>query len=69
MVGRHDLIVGLAGSNGSLTAGAGFTRRVGGNFSLIEDREVTSTGSYGATATASASSMWTMAMVTLKAAD
>jgi hypothetical protein len=65
----HDLIVGIVGSNGSLVAGAGFTKRVGGNFSLIEDREVTSTGSYGATATAGQNSNWSMAMVALKAAD
>jgi hypothetical protein len=65
----HDLLVGIVGSNGSLTAGAGFTRRVGGTYSLIEDREVTSTGSYSATASANQSSTWTMAMVALKAAD
>ena len=65
----HDLLVGLAASSGSLSAGTGYTMRVGPTYSLIEDQEVTSAGSYHATATATANPMWTMRIVALKAAD
>ena len=65
----HDLLVGIVGTNGSVSAGANFTRRVGGTYSLIQDREVTATGSYNATASANGNPTWTMSIVALKAAD
>jgi hypothetical protein len=64
----HDLLVGLATSSGTMAAGSGFTSRVGGTYSLIEDQEVTTAGSYHAAATAGAVS-WAMVEVALKAAD
>ncbi len=63
----HDLLVGVAAAGASVTAGSGFTLRVGANLDLIEDREVTATGSYDATATLSSSNGWTMAVAAFKA--
>lgn len=65
----HDLLVGLATSNGTMAAGSGFTKHVGGTFSLIEDQEVKTAGAYHATATASGTVGWSMVEVALKAAD
>jgi hypothetical protein len=65
----HDLLVGLASMNGTIAAGNGYSSRVGGTYSLIEDEEVTSVGSYQATATAGGSVEWSMAMLALKAAN
>ena len=65
----HDLLVGLATSNGTVAAGNGFTRRAGGMFSLIEDQEVKTAGSYHAIATASGTVGWSMVEVALEAAD
>jgi hypothetical protein len=65
----HDLLVGLAVSNGTMAAGTGYTQRVGAMYSLIEDQEVTSSGSYHATATAGSNLTWSIRELALKAAD
>jgi hypothetical protein len=65
----RDLLVGVASTNGAIAAGSGYSARVAGTYSLIEDQEVTSVGSYQATATAGGSIEWSMAMLALKAAD
>jgi hypothetical protein len=50
-------------------AGSGYTNRVITNFGdIAEDRSVTSTGSYNATAAMRASAAWVMQMATFKAA-
>jgi hypothetical protein len=49
--------------------GSGFTNRVITNFGdIAEDKSVTSTGSYNATAAMRASAAWVMQMATFKAA-
>jgi hypothetical protein len=51
-------------------AGTGFTNRVITNFGdIAEDKSVTSTGSYNATAPMRASAAWVMQMATFKAAQ
>jgi hypothetical protein len=65
----HDLLVGLVSSNGTTAAGSGFMARVGGTFSLIEDQEVTTAGTYHATATSSTNEAWAMVELALRAAD
>lgn len=65
----HDLLVGVVASNGNMAAGSGFTARVGGTYSMIEDREVTVANGYHATATASQAEAWAMCELALKAAD
>jgi hypothetical protein len=65
----HDLLVGVALSDGTMAAGSGFTRHVGGTYSMIEDREVTSAGSYHATAGSGGAVNWRICGVALKAAD
>jgi len=48
--------------------GSGFTNRVITNFGdIAEDRSVTTTGSYGATAAMRSSAPWVMQMATFKA--
>jgi len=71
---QNDLLIGIGmpGGAGGFTVtapGANYTNRVitpmpGGN--IMEDRIVTSTGSYDATATQSASGKWVMAMIAAK---
>ena len=66
----NELIFGAnTVATGNLTAGANFTTRIvtSPDSDLAEDRTVTTTGSYSATATLSASGPWVMQMVTLKA--
>jgi hypothetical protein len=65
----HDLLVGIASSDGAMAAGSGYGSRVAGTYSLIEDRDVTSTGTYHATATSGGSIEWSMAMLALEAAE
>jgi hypothetical protein len=67
--GSSDLLVGLAYTDGAASVGASFTSRfTGGNdSSLFEDRITTSSGTYGATATMSASgNYWVMVMAAFK---
>jgi hypothetical protein len=67
----HDLILGIAAAEHPLSAGPGLTLHVtgGGGLDLIEDHEVTSTGSYHATATANAAGVWLIDGFALKAAN
>jgi hypothetical protein len=60
LTGASDLIVGVAYTDGTATVGSNFTKRFsGGNdASLLEDRITTSSGTYGATATMSASASY-----------
>jgi glucose/arabinose dehydrogenase/PKD repeat protein len=65
----RELIIGAGMTTGGYTsAGTGFTTRIITNpdADIIEDRNVTATGSYSATATQTA--IWVMQMVTFKAA-
>ena len=62
-----DLIFGAASSSSNVTAaGGGFTSRLNGNGSRTEDRNVTSVGSYNATATQSGTA-WVMHAAAFKA--
>ena len=62
-----DLILGAGASSNNVTgAGSGFTTRSSAFGNLTEDRNVTSTGSYAATATQN-SNAWVMQMVAFKA--
>ncbi|HSD22658.1 MAG TPA: Ig-like domain-containing protein, partial [Anaeromyxobacter sp.] len=62
-----DLIIGAGASSNNVTgAGSGFTTRSSAFGNLTEDRNVTSTGSYAATATQN-SNAWVMQMVAFKA--
>jgi chitodextrinase len=62
-----DLLFAGGASVGAVTAGGpGFTVRSTGGDNIIEDKTVSSTGSYNATATQSGNG-WTMAIVALKA--
>jgi len=66
----HELVFG-AGMTFDIynAAGSGYTNRVITNFGdIAEDRSVTSTGSYNATAAMRASAAWVMQMATFKAA-
>jgi hypothetical protein len=60
LTGSSDLVIGLAYSDGTLSAGTSFTKEFsGGNdASLLEDRITTSSGTFGATATMSASASY-----------
>jgi hypothetical protein len=60
LTGSSDLVVGLAYSDGTLSAGTSFTKKFsGGNdASLLEDRITTASGTFGATATMSASASY-----------
>jgi outer membrane protein assembly factor BamB len=63
-----DLLFGAGSSLNTVTAaGSGFTTRSTASGNLTEDRNVSSTGSYAATATQN-SSAWVMQMVAFKAA-
>jgi hypothetical protein len=65
----RELIIGAGMTTGEYTsAGTGFTTRIITNpdADIIEDRNVTATGAYSATATQTA--IWLMQMVTFKAA-
>lgn len=64
---NHDLVIGAVGSSVAIVAGTGFTSRVDQSNTMIEDREVTSAGSYDATATKGASNSWFARVVALKA--
>src|ERR1700733_10399686 len=46
----HDLVVGIAATGGAVSAGSGYTLRPSATVDLIEDKEVTTIGSYDATA-------------------
>jgi hypothetical protein len=62
-----DLIFGAGSSGGSVTAaGTGFTSRLNANGSRTEDKTVTATGPYNATATQN-STQWVMHMAAFKA--
>jgi hypothetical protein len=66
----NELIFGAdTVATGTLAAGANFTPRIvtSPDSDLAEDRTVTATGSYSATATLTSSGPWVMQMVTLKA--
>jgi IPT/TIG domain len=66
----NELIFGAnTVATGNLAPGSGFTLRIltSPDSDLAEDRSVTTTGSYNATATLSASGPWVMQMVALKA--
>jgi hypothetical protein len=66
----NELIFGAdTVATGNLTAGTNFTLRIltSPDSDLAEDRTVTTTGSYSATATLSSSGPWVMQMVALKA--
>ena len=63
-----DLIFGAGASSNTVTAaGSGFTTRLTDFGNRTEDKSVTSTGSYSATATQN-SSRWVMHMVAFKTA-
>ena len=63
-----DLIFGAGASSNTVTApGAGYTARSQAFGNVTEDRNVTATGSYSATATQNASA-WVMQLVAFKAA-
>ncbi|HEY1813656.1 MAG TPA: hypothetical protein VGG74_15000 [Kofleriaceae bacterium] len=64
-----DLLVGVAASDGTMVAGNGYAARQGGSYSLIEDEQVSATGSYHATAVAGGSVEWSMVLLALEAAD
>jgi len=62
----NDLIFGAGSSSNNVTAaGSGFTTRLNGNGSRTEDRHVTSTGSYSATATQNGA-RWVMHLAAFK---
>ena len=62
----NDLIFGAGSSSGGVNAaGTGFTSRLNGNGSRTEDRNVTSAGSYNATATQNGA-RWVMHMAAFK---
>jgi hypothetical protein len=65
----HTLLVGVAASNGAMAAGTDYTTRSGGTYSLIEDREVTTPGSYHATVNAGSNQTWTLRLLALAAND
>jgi hypothetical protein len=60
----HELLIGYAEASNA-AAGTGFTARATLSGNLIEERVVTSTGSYSATATANAGG-WEMILATFK---
>jgi glucose/arabinose dehydrogenase/chitodextrinase len=67
----HELVFGAGVTTGGFsTAGSGFTTRVitSPDFDIAEDRFVTATGSYSATASLSGSAAWVMQVATFKAA-
>ena len=65
----NDLLFGAGASSSVVTAGgAGYTVRSTASGNLTEDRSVTATGSYAATATQD-SNAWVMQVVAFKAAD
>lgn len=66
----HDLIIGIGAADTNLSAGTGFTARTSPGLDLIEDKIVTSTGGYHATATQDpGGSVWLMRMVAVRAAN
>src|SRR5262249_21946773 len=66
----NELLIGAGYSGATITGpGAGYTRRVTTvNTNILEDRIVSATGSYSATASVSPSVFWIMQMVTFRAA-
>ena len=68
----HELILGAGTTAGGFSgAGAGFTTRIitSPDLDIAEDRFVTTTGSYSATASLSGSAAWVMQVVTFKASS
>jgi glucose/arabinose dehydrogenase len=68
----HELVFGAGMTTGGFsTAGGGFTSRVitVPDLDIAEDRFVTATGSYSATASLSGSAAWVMQVATFKAAS
>jgi hypothetical protein len=68
----HELVFGAGVTTGGFsTAGSGFTTRVitSPDLDIAEDRFVTATGSYSATASLSGSAAWVMQVATFKAAS
>ncbi|MDB4954290.1 MAG: Glucose/arabinose dehydrogenase, beta-propeller fold [Myxococcales bacterium] len=63
----HDLLVGIAAATRNVSAGTGYTPRVSSGLDLIEDQEVSATGSYHATASLGQNGGWIMTMVAFKA--
>ncbi|KAA0024868.1 hypothetical protein [Antrihabitans cavernicola] len=66
----NDLLFGAGAMNGGqpTTPGSGFTFRSTANWNVVEDRNVSSTGSYSASATLAAPGPWFMHIVAFKAA-
>lgn len=66
----NEVLVSFAGANGTLTAGTNYTivDTAAAGKRADQDRTVSSTGTYNATATASASGAWIINLATFKAA-
>ncbi|KAA0021928.1 hypothetical protein [Antrihabitans cavernicola] len=65
----NDLLLGVAADNGTPTApGAGYTLRSTASDNIVEDKTVTASGSYSASATMSPSASWVMHLVAFRAA-
>jgi hypothetical protein len=65
----HDLLVGIATVGAGTTAtGTGYTKDTAAWGDLIEHREVTSSGSYNATAMQASSDYWMIRLLAIKAA-
>ncbi|HTR55792.1 MAG TPA: hypothetical protein VMJ10_34185 [Kofleriaceae bacterium] len=65
----HDLLVGIPVSSVDVTAGTGFTTHVDANLDIVEDREVTTTGGYSATATLGSNAVWLATLAAFAAAS
>jgi glucose/arabinose dehydrogenase/chitodextrinase len=68
----HELVFGAGTTTGGFSsAGSGFTLRVitSPDLDIVQDRFVTATGSYSATASLSGSAAWVMQVATFKAAS
>src|SRR5262249_32301953 len=68
----RELVLGAGTTTGGFSgAGSGFTTRIitDPDADIVEDRLVTATGSYSATASLSGSAAWVMQVVTFKAAS
>lgn len=59
----HDILVGIGAATQSLATGTGYTSRVNATLDLIEDQELTATGTYSATETLASNGDWLMAIV------
>jgi hypothetical protein len=59
----HDILVGIGAASVSLSTGTGYTSEVNATLDLIEDQQVTTTGTYSATETLAMNGNWLMALV------